>query len=101
VPLYAFRCPDCATAFDERRPFARADDPATCPGCGGTGASKQFGSPMVFQRGAAGRAILAEAGTRAARAATTSSGHAGGCPCCSGGRPAAPTPAAPATDAAR
>lgn len=32
MPLYAFRCDHCGP-FEERRPFARAHEPARCPVC--------------------------------------------------------------------
>ena len=32
MPVYEFRCATCHTVFDERRPMADADSPATCPG---------------------------------------------------------------------
>jgi len=31
VPVYEFRCSTCDAVFDERRPMAEADAPATCP----------------------------------------------------------------------
>jgi len=31
VPVYEFRCSTCHAVFDERRPMADADRPATCP----------------------------------------------------------------------
>ncbi|MHB1090201.1 MAG: FmdB family zinc ribbon protein [Ilumatobacteraceae bacterium] len=31
MPMYEFRCRTCDTAFEERRPMAQANDPATCP----------------------------------------------------------------------
>jgi putative FmdB family regulatory protein len=96
MPTYAFRCPDCATAFDERRSFARADDPATCPSCGGTGATKQFGTPMVFRKGVAARALLEASPAPTVRTAPAGGAHASGCPCCSG---RAPRVAAPVSDA--
>lgn len=90
MPTYAFRCPDCATTFEERRTFARSDDPVTCPTCGGGAAAKRMGTPMVFRKGVAARALL-EAPGRAPLPVASS--HAGDCPCCSGQRPAAPAPA--------
>ena len=32
MPVYEFRCSTCHAVFDERRPMADADAPATCPG---------------------------------------------------------------------
>jgi len=31
VPVYEFRCSTCHAVFDERRPMADADAPASCP----------------------------------------------------------------------
>ena len=91
MPTYAFRCPDCTTTFDERRSFARSDDPTTCPSCGAQSATKVLGTPMVFRKGVAARALLESPGTPALARPTAD--HGSGCPCCSGRRPAIATPA--------
>jgi putative FmdB family regulatory protein len=31
VPTYEFRCHECATTFDVRRPMSASSEPATCP----------------------------------------------------------------------
>jgi len=31
VPVYEFRCSTCDAVFEERRPMAGADAPASCP----------------------------------------------------------------------
>ena len=31
MPLYEFKCRTCETVFEERRPMAEANNPATCP----------------------------------------------------------------------
>jgi putative FmdB family regulatory protein len=31
VPTYEFRCHECATTFEVRRPMSAAADPAPCP----------------------------------------------------------------------
>jgi putative FmdB family regulatory protein len=33
MPRYQFICLDCDESFEEKRPFAQASDPATCPAC--------------------------------------------------------------------
>ena len=33
MPIYEFLCDDCGP-FEERRAFAEASDPTTCPSCG-------------------------------------------------------------------
>ena len=85
MPTYAFRCPDCAPTFEERRAFAQSDAPVTCPACGGGSAARRMGTPMVFSKGVAARALLEAPGRRPAVTAA----HAGDCPCCSPRRPAA------------
>jgi putative FmdB family regulatory protein len=39
VPVYEFRCSTCHVVFDQRRPMADADAPATCP-AGHVGATR-------------------------------------------------------------
>ena len=45
MPIYEYTCPDCGSNF-ELLVKAMADDnsSATCPGCGGTAAKRQFSS---------------------------------------------------------
>jgi len=31
MPLYEFKCRQCETTFEERRPMSEANAPATCP----------------------------------------------------------------------
>jgi putative FmdB family regulatory protein len=31
MPIYEYRCSTCAGVYEERRPMADADAPATCP----------------------------------------------------------------------
>ncbi|MGA0118391.1 MAG: FmdB family zinc ribbon protein [Ilumatobacteraceae bacterium] len=31
MPLYEFKCKTCDNVFEERRPMAEANSPATCP----------------------------------------------------------------------
>ena len=97
MPTYAFRCPNCASTFDERRTFAHSDDPVTCPSCGGDQAVKQFGTPMVFRRGMAAKALLEAPGRAPVATTVAPAAHASGCPCCSGRRFAA-EPAIPDQD---
>jgi putative FmdB family regulatory protein len=51
MPLYDFRCRTCDTVFEERRPMAQADAPATCP-AGHVGALRLL--PVFATTGAAG-----------------------------------------------
>lgn len=79
MPTYAFRCPDCATDFEERRPFSRATETATCPSCATEG-ERVFATVLFFSPGTAGRTLLDQ---EPARPSTKTSGtHAAGCPCC-------------------
>ena len=31
MPLYEYKCKTCEMVFEERRPMAESNDPATCP----------------------------------------------------------------------
>lgn len=33
MPTYEYLCQACSTVYEERRTFARADDPSRCPEC--------------------------------------------------------------------
>jgi putative FmdB family regulatory protein len=35
MPLYEYECSECETRFDALRGMSEADDPITCPQCGG------------------------------------------------------------------
>jgi putative FmdB family regulatory protein len=88
MPTYQFRCPECAADFDEKRSFARADDPAHCPRCGSDRPTKVFASAMFYAPGSAAKALL-EPGAAAKRAdaPVATADHGANCPCCAG-RPA-------------
>ena len=36
MALYEYKCSNCEERFDLMRPMSAADDPASCPECGGT-----------------------------------------------------------------
>jgi putative FmdB family regulatory protein len=74
VPVYEFRCLSCHAIFDERRPMADADAPATCPG-GHVGARRLL--PVFATMGLA--AAPAAAGMCGAPVA---GGCGSGCACC-------------------
>ena len=80
MPRYQFSCPGCGGEFEEKRPFARSDDPAPCPGCG-TEATKVFGTAMFYAPGSAAKALL-EPKSPAKRASAATKGHDADCPCC-------------------
>ena len=87
MPTYDFRCPACAATFEEKRSFARADEPAVCPQCGDTHAAKTISSVQFFSPGSAAKALL-DPGSRQKATAPAPAAHAAGCPCCSPRRPA-------------
>ncbi len=86
MPTYDFRCPGCATTFEERRSFAHADDPAICPCCGGDHATKVIAVAEFYSPGSAAKSLLDPGARQKASAAP----HAAGCPCCSPKRPLTP-----------
>ena len=45
MPLYSYRCPDCAD-FDVQRPMGQAPDSLICPGCGKVSA-RRFTAPNL------------------------------------------------------
>lgn len=69
MPRYDFRCTTCDAIYEESRPMADADAPATCPD-GHVGAVRLL--PM-----------FATTGTASGPAPSPSAGAAGGC--CGGG----------------
>lgn len=79
MPTYQFRCPSCGADFEEKRGFARSDEPADCPVCGEREATRVFSSAMFFSPGSAAKAMLEKPAARPAPVA-----HGSGCPCCSG-----------------
>jgi putative FmdB family regulatory protein len=79
MPTYDFRCPACEMTFEERRSFARADDPAVCPCCGDDHASKVIAAAAFYSPGSAARALL----DPGARQKATAVPHPAACPCCS------------------
>ncbi len=40
MPLYDYLCDDCQNAFEVKRSFAEASQPATCPDCQGENTKK-------------------------------------------------------------
>ena len=72
MPVYEFRCSTFDARFDERRPMADADAPATCPG-GHVGARRLL--PVFATVG-----LAAEPPVRCA--APVAGGCGAGCACC-------------------
>jgi putative FmdB family regulatory protein len=79
MPVYQFRCPECAYPFEEKRTFGCSDDPAVCPKCGQR-ATKVFTSAMYYTPGMAAKGLLAPKSGKSARPAA----HGADCPCCGG-----------------
>jgi putative FmdB family regulatory protein len=74
MPLYDYRCRTCGTVYEERRPMADADAPATCPQ-GHVGAARLL--PVFATTGLA-------AGPVGACDAPVPGGCGGGCLCHTG-----------------
>ena len=85
MPTYDFHCPSCESSFEERRSFARSDEPATCPTCGDAHAAKVISTVSFYSPGSAAKALL-DPGSR--QKASAAAPHATGCPCCSPRKPA-------------
>lgn len=77
MPRYEFRCADCETNFEERRPFARATEAAVCPTCAGERAERVIGVALFFSPGKAGAALAEQDAAPAPQRR-----HTSGCPCC-------------------
>ncbi len=66
MPLYEYRCRECASRFEALRPMAEADAPIVCKACG---SPKTERTPSRFYAHSGGRALT----------------PTGGCACASGG----------------
>ena len=74
MPVYEFRCSTCHVVFDERRPMADADAPATCPD-GHVGARRLL--PVFATTG-----LAAEPASAGMCGAPVAGGCGAGCACC-------------------
>jgi putative FmdB family regulatory protein len=74
VPVYEFRCSTCHAVYDERRPMADADAPATCPD-GHVGATRLL--PVFAATG-----LAAEPRGEGTCGAPGTGGCGSGCACC-------------------
>jgi putative FmdB family regulatory protein len=77
VPVYEFRCSTCQAVFDERRPMAEADAPATCPD--GHGGARRLLPVFATTGRAAGPDASGDEGFCGAPVA---GGCGAGCACC-------------------
>jgi putative FmdB family regulatory protein len=75
MPLYEYRCRTCEAVYEERRPMADADAPATCPD-GHVGASRLL--PVFATTGHAAQPVAGMCG------APVAGGCGGGCACHAG-----------------
>jgi putative FmdB family regulatory protein len=73
MPLYDYRCEECATVFEQRRSIAEMDRAAVCPTC----------SSLLTQRILTAASLVG--GTRLAETtqpAASGKAHRAGCACC-------------------
>ena len=75
MPFYDFRCTTCGAVFDERRPMAEADAPASCP-LGHVGAARLL--PVFATAGLAAEPL----GGGTPCGAPAPGGCGAGCACC-------------------
>jgi putative FmdB family regulatory protein len=66
MPTYEYLCQKCSAVYEERRTFARADEPSRCPECGSPRVQRQLSSVILLSLSGAG-------------------GGGGGCACSAGG----------------
>ncbi len=81
MPRYEYRCRTCGTVYEERRPMADADAPATCPG-GHVGAARLL--PLFATTRLAAAPAGAGAGAGGLCGAPMAGGCGGGCACHAG-----------------
>jgi putative FmdB family regulatory protein len=51
MPIYEYVCKACGNSFEDLRMVSEADEPAVCPKCGKSGATRK---PSVFASGGGG-----------------------------------------------
>jgi putative FmdB family regulatory protein len=81
MPLYEYRCRTCGAVYEERRPMADADAPATCPD-GHVGAARLL--PVFATTGLAAAPAGVGAGAGGLCGAPMAGGCGGGCACHAG-----------------
>ena len=77
MALYEYKCSECEEQFDVMRPMTAADEPAQCPGCGGTDSRRLISNFTSITPGAS------TLSTNPVMDARIASGGGGGC--CGGG----------------
>ena len=73
MPLYEYRCEECATRFEQRRSMADADKAAVCPVCASLLTTRLLSTVAVI---GAGRA------SEPSQTTTSQQSHRSGCRCC-------------------
>lgn len=71
MPIYEYVCDKCKSKFELMRPFSKADESASCPGCKGR-AGRVISRCYAVSKGAGG-------------ATTPVAGAGGSCSSCGGG----------------
>ncbi len=51
MPLYEYKCDNCGTEFEVRRPISASDDPAPCPMCASRHPKRQLSLFTAFSKG--------------------------------------------------
>ena len=72
MPIYEYVCVDCNQKFEMRRSFNQADDPATCPECGGQHVRRLLSTFVAFSSDGGTRTAVAGAGSACSTCAATS-----------------------------
>ena len=63
MPIYEYRCSQCALEFERLRPMGRADEPGPCPQCGSSAVLRCLSTFASFSReGGATRAVAGSGG---------------------------------------
>jgi len=72
MPIYEYVCVNCGQKFEMRRSFSQADEPATCPACGGQHIRRLLSAFMAFSSDGGTRTAVAGAGSACSACAATS-----------------------------
>lgn len=81
MPTYEYQCQKCATVYEERRTFARADEPSHCPACRSSRVRRLLSTFIAFSPGS-GLALSGGGGGCACLSWRPGQGSAGGtCAC--------------------
>lgn len=78
MPLYEYRCTNCATHFEVLRPMSQADSPAVCPHCAEPGGRRLISLFAAVSKDAGGGSRLV-ASSSAASCGSCAGGHCATC----------------------